>query len=610
MRSLRTRSRLATVGPGPYLAAMAAGLVLFSIGVWLGRSGHQQAGQAAYVVGLAVMFIPAALAATLPGLGDHQRRWVPLALLPMLQLCRVIQQPSRFADHDELAHATNLRHLLEQDELYSANPILPVTAYYPGLATITGAVQQLTGLSAHTSALVVTMTARIVLAVAIYGLIRTLTKSERAAAAGVVVYACSPQILIFNSQYAYQTLALPLAVLAIYLVARRTIDGLGGMVMPALVTFVMAMTHHLTSLLVCLLWVGWFLLVLLLGRGEPNWGGRLRDLFAMLLATMAGIVAALLIPGNTTLQYVVQAVRTALSGASSLLERGETKTLFVNPGGVASSPVERGLMLAAVAITGLALVAGWWRSREWLRHRRNRALAVLLVLVSLLFVLQPLGHLAQSTGEIADRSTTFAFIGIAFVLGWWIWQRAMTRRIALIATVLATVTFLGGVMLGSGPLVQQVPGQHWVGADARSIDRYNVGAIEWMKANVSQRNRVFGNRVGMLLASAEGGFPSATEIGTGTDASELLLNPAVTAEDYKLIRTQPINFLISDLRDATAMPTLGFYVADKEWGQDLRRAPVPRSALRKFDRVSGASRVYTNGPVTVYELNGAGRGGN
>lgn len=608
--SLRMRSRMATAGPGPYLAAMAAGLVLFSVGIWLGRSGNQSAGQVAYVAGLAVMFIPAALAATLPGLIDHQRRWVALALLPMLQFCRVIQQPRRFADHDELAHATNLRHLLEQDHLYSANPILPVTAYYPGLATITGAVQQLTGLSAHTSALVVTMAARIMLAVAIYGLIRTLTKSERAAAAGVVVYACSPQILIFNSQYSYQTLALPLALLAIFLVARRTIDGLGGLLVPAAVTFVMAMTHHLTSVLVCALWAGWLVLVLLLGRGEPNWVGRIRDLFAMLLATVAGIVAALMIPGNTTLEYVVQAVQSALSGASSLLERGETKTLFVNPGGVASSMFERGLMLAAVAITGLALVAAWWRSREWLRHRRNRALPVLLVLVSLLFVLQPLGHLAQSTGEIADRSTTFAFIGIAFVLGWWIWQRAMTRRVALIATALATVTFLGGVMLGSGPLVQQVPGQHWIGADARSIDRYNLGAVDWMTANVAQRNSVFGNRVGMLLASADGGFKSATEIGTGKDASELLLNPAVTAEDLKLIRTLPINFLISDLRDASALPTLGFYVADKEWGQDMRRVPVPRSALRKFDRVSGASRVYTNGPVTVYELNGAGRGGN
>lgn len=597
-------SRLSVVGLGPLLAAMAAGLLVFSIGIWLGRTGSPMASQVVYVIGLIVMFLPAALAATLPGLLDHHRRWVVLALLPMMQLCRVIQQPTRFADHDEFAHATNLRHLLEQDHLYTANAILPVTAYYPGLTTITGALQQLTGLSPHTSALVVTMAARVLLAVAIFGLIRTLTKSERAAAAGVIIYACSPQMLLFNSQYSYQTLALPLAVLAVYLVARRMYEGLGGLLVPVAVVFVMAMTHHLTSVLVSALWVVWLVLVVLLGRGERNWPGRVRDLLVMVVATAAGIVTSLLIPGNTTLKYVVQAFQTSVAGASSLFERGETKTLFVNPGGVASSWFERGLMLAAVAITGVCLLLGWWRARSWLRHRRNRALPVLLILVSMLFVLQPLGHLAQSTGEIADRSTTFAFIGIAFVVGWWLWQRVMTRRIALFATGLATITFLGGVMLGSGPLVQQVPGRHWVGADARSIDRDNVAAVDWLTANASTKDSVFANRIGMLMAAADGGFTSVTEIGTGTDASELLLNPAVTTEDFKLIRTLPVNYLISDLRDATTMPTLGFYVADGEWGQEQRKAPVPRSALRKFDRVAGASRVYTNGPVTVYELAG------
>lgn len=607
-RALRVQSQVAAAGLGPLLAAMATGLLLFAVAVWLGRSGQSGVGQVVYVVGLALMFIPAALAALLPGIIDHHRRWVVLALLPMLQLCRVIQQPTRFADHDEFAHATNLRHLIESDQLYTANAILPVTAYYPGLATITGAVHQLTGLSPHTSGLIVTMSARIILAVAIFGLIRTLTKSERAAAAGVVVYACSPQILIFNSQYSYQTLALPLSLLAIYLVARRMYEGAGSLAAPAVAAFVMAMTHHLTSVVVAVLWVAWLILVLLLGRGERNWTQRALDLVVMLVATAAGILTSLLIPGNTTLEYVVQAFQTSVAGASSLFERGETKTLFVNPGGVASSWFERGLMLAAVAITGLCLLMAWWHAREWLSHRRNRALPVLLILVSLLFVLQPLGHLAQSTGEIADRSTTFAFIGIAFVVGWWLWQRSMTRRTALVATGLATVTFLGGVMLGSGPLVQQVPGRHWVGADARSIDADNVAAVDWMTSRLSPGSEVFGNRVAMLMAAADG-LGSVTEISSGSDASELLLNPAVTAEDYKLIATLPVNYLVSDIRDAGAMPTLGFYVADGEWGQDDRRTPVPRSALRKFDRVAGASRIYTNGVVTVYELTGVRAGG-
>ncbi len=603
-------ARFTEWGHGPYLAAMAGGLVLFATAIALGRGGNAQVGQVVYVLGLTLIFVPAALAALLPGLADSHRRWVVLALPVMLQFCRVIQQPSRFADHDEFAHATNLRHLLEQEQLYSPNTILPVTAYYPGLAMITGAVQQLTGLSPHTSGLVVTMSARIVLAVAVFGLLRVLLRSERAAAIGLVIYACSPQILVFNSQYSYQTLALPLALLTLYLVARRLLQGVGSLVPPAAAAITTALTHHLTSVVLVGLLGGWLVLLLILGRGERHWTSRARDLSLILLATIAGIGAALMIPGNMTLQYVSEAFQSALAGASGLLERGETKTLFVNPGGVVSSWFERGLMLAATAITGLTLLFAWLRSRSWLGERRNRALPVLLILLSLMFVLQPLGHLAQSTGEIADRSTTFAFIGIAFVVGWWLWQRSMSRRTALVAVALATVTFLGGVMLGSGPLAQQVPGRHWVGADSRSIDRKNVATIDWMNAHLPLGTNVFGNRVNMLMASGYGGFEAVTQIGTGVDASELLLNPAVTAEDFKLIRTVPVNFLISDLRDATALPTLGFYVVNEEWGQEIRRTPVSRSALRKFDAVSGASRIYTNGDVTVYELQGVREGRN
>lgn len=589
---------------GPLLTTMAAGLLIFAIAIWLGRSGQSALGQTAYVVGLTMMFVPAALAAVAPRMADVHRRWVVLALLPMLQLCRVIQQPSRFADHDEFAHATNLRHLLENEQLYTENAILPVTSYYPGLATITGSVQQLTGLTAHTSALVVTMTARIMLAVALYGLIRTLTKSERVAAAGLLIYACSPQILIFNSQYSYQTLALPLVLLSLYLMARRLTDGYGGLLAPALVTYTIALTHHLSAAVIGGLFGCWLLLVLFLDRGQRGWQTRVRDLALMIGATIAGVLTALAIPGNTTVTYIVEAFQTSIAGASALLERGETKTLFVNPGGVASSWFERGLMLAAVAITGICLVLAVWRGRTWLRERRQRALPALLILVSLMFVLQPLGHLAQSTGEIADRSTTFAFIGIAFVVGWWLWERTMTPRTVLAVVALGTVTFLGGVMLGSGPLVQQVPGRHWVGADARSIDGDNTSAIDWMSANLPH-GTVFANRIGMLMASGEGGFTSATEIGTGYDASELLLNPAVTVQDFWLIRNLSIDYLVSDLRDSGTLPTLGFYVAEGEWGQEARTVPVSRAALRKFDRVAGVSRVYTNGEVTVYDVSGA-----
>lgn len=593
-------------GLGFPLLVIAVGLAIFTVGIDQARAMHTGTGMALYLAGLALLIVPAVGAALLPGLTDPFRRWVPIAMLVALQLTRFIQFPHHFTDHDELAHAANLEHLMTTGELYGANPILPVTASYPGLATAAGAVAQLTGLSEHTSGMVVTFIARVIFAAAIYGVAATAARSARVGGVAVVIYACAPQTLLFNSQYAYQTLALPLALFAVYLVARRHADGVGGLVAPMLTVGAVALTHHLTSIALLGIFGLWWLLTLVRRRRTDRWGRRVGELSLMVVATAAAIVGVALMPGNVMTTYLGSAFQNAVASGMAALSAGETKTLFVNPAGLTSSLAEKLAMAGSIALTGLGLLFGWWHARTWLR-RRNAALGLLLIALSAVFVLEPLGHVVQSTAEIADRSTSYAFLGIGFVLGLWAWSRRMTVRRFVVLGTAAVVMFAGGVMLGAGPMVMQVPGGYFVGADHRTVDRDNIAASEWMRTEMPTGSRVFADRVGMLLAAGVGAEP-LTQIGTGVDASDLLLAPGVTPQDYALIKNLKVEYLMVDERDSTGLPNLGIYVTGGEYGLADRRTPVPLSTLRKFAGVPGAQQIYTNGSMKIYTLKGVNGG--
>ena len=205
----------AAVGVGPVLLLMTCGLLAVGRAADLGRSGVGGTGtQALYVLGLAVIFLPAAVGVLLPGVRRSTRVLLAVAMPVLLQLTRVTLYPTRFMFHDELLHANVLRQIGATGRLYSENSLLPISGYYPGLEIATDAVRDLTGLSAHTSSVLVLVAARVVLALAVLLLIEAVTGSTRAGAVAGAVYACNPQMLFFNSQFSYQTLALPLAVLS------------------------------------------------------------------------------------------------------------------------------------------------------------------------------------------------------------------------------------------------------------------------------------------------------------------------------------------------------------------------------------------------------------
>ncbi|MBB2900745.1 O-antigen/teichoic acid export membrane protein [Kineococcus radiotolerans] len=604
-----TPHRRGSRGLGPALLATALGLLATALAAARARSTGDDGGatQLLWELGLVLLIGPAALLAAWPRTSGTVRIWTAVTAAVALQLSRVVLYPDRFMFHDELLHANLLRQISDTGELFGLNPLLPITAYYPGLEAATDGVVDLTGLSAHTGAVLVLLTARLVLSLAVVTLVTRLTRSSRAGAIALVVYACNPQMLFFNSQYSYQTLALPLAVFTVAALASRE-RGTGrravtGMLLPLAALAAVTITHHVTAALLLAALAVWTLAEVLLHRSSRRSGAHPGDVRALATATLVGTLcfgATLLNPGNTLGSYLGSIVTSSSTDLGALVAGRQTKALFANTAGVGPAWWEQLLLVGALVITLVALLPSLWAARAWVRTRVT--LAVVLVLTAVLWPVVPGGHVARATAEVGDRAAGFVFLGVGFVVAWWLVRRAASKRTAGVFGLAATVTFLGGVVLGSGTVSAQLPGPFLVSADARSVDADNVAAAQWMARSLPPGSRVYADRVSGLLAAADGGMFTVRHISTGIDASRLILDPDFTSRDVDLVRAAGIRYLVVDRRDANGLPNQGVYIESGEFGGEGRTRPVPLAALEKFDDVPGVNRIYDNGSLAVYDL--------
>lgn len=593
---LRRLGRL--LGVGPALLLMTAGLLPLAQAVAMAREeGSSSTSQALYVLALVLIFAPAAIGVLLPGALASTRMVMAVAMAVLLQLTRLVVDPTRFMLHDELIHANALRLIEQSGRLYSDNPLLPVTAFYPGLHIAADAVRDLTGLGDHTSAIVVLLAARLVLALSVLAVVTLVTRSPRIGATAVVVYACNPQMLVFNAQFSYQTLALPLAALTIYLVLSRRRDSRWGLVPAVLAGWAVAASHHLTAVLLIAALGAWLVLELMIRRGQTR---SARALAAATMTATVGLVATLLVPANPLLGYLGEIFESSYLSLTRTLAGQQSREVFQNSAGVRTAAWEKYAILASLVLTLLVLVVALWRARRLLAARRSFVL--LLVLIAMIYPVIPGGHVTTSTAEVGDRSAGFVFLGVAFVVAWWVWQRPMRLLRAWVLGIGATVVFIGSVVLGAGSISNQLPGPFRVSDDARSIDADNLAAAAWMQQHLPTDSVVYGDRVGGLLAAAYGHQYVVTHIGTDIDASRLLLDPDLTRSDVDLVRKADIRYLIADRRNANGLPNQGVYIENGEFGGPNRAEPVPAAALRKFSQVPGVDAIYDNGSIVIYDL--------
>ena len=198
----------------------AVGLALIMVAYSNSRAGVGNP-EWLFWLGLLVIVVPIGLRLLSNQPVRPERLGLVVLLGLTLYLVKVIHSPYAFTFSDELVHLRNAEAVVSSGALFNDNTVLPVTPLYPGLSTVSAALASLTGLSTFVVGLVIIGSTRLIAILALFLFYEQIGQSSRVAGLATLIYAANANFLFWSAQYAYESLALPLAIMVLYVVARR-----------------------------------------------------------------------------------------------------------------------------------------------------------------------------------------------------------------------------------------------------------------------------------------------------------------------------------------------------------------------------------------------------
>ncbi len=589
-------------------------MVVVAVGLfgqaWIGYQGRITGSPSPvlWYITLCLIFTPSAVLIISRRLGDQVKIWFSLYMSLALLGTRFLLYPDQFVYHDELINYRVLLSIEHSHRLFSPNSLLPDTAYYPGMEIATSALHQFTGLSLHLSGIAILALARVIMTLGLIRIIQRISGSAAAGCLAALVYAVNPQYVFFNSQFSYQSIAIPLCFFCIYVFAsHRDRRNILTLTPSAVIILAVAATHHLTSLSLVVVLGVWYLFTLI--RRRP-----VRQLLPLVLISVMIVAAWTWLARSVIIPYISEIANNGLTNILSLAHGQSSHKFFTDSAGDRNPAWQDVLSISSVLLIMFTLAPALWLAV--VKHRLLSAASMVLFMIAAFYPIVPAGHLTVVTAEISDRASGFVFVGLGYIFAVWWFREALfhrhakqsrfsiTRRTWLIALGL-TVCFAGGVVL-TGPNWSYGPGHYLVSADNRSVDQLALQAANWEGQNLTPNSRVFTDRVNGSLAAVYGDQNVLTSLGDGIaegSVSTLLLRERSQA-DASLACAVHVQFLIADVRLATSLPHLGMYIDNGEYLYGLRDTPPSPAALTKFNDISGAQRLFDNGAIRIYDLRG------
>jgi hypothetical protein len=587
-------------GHAPAIACAAGvGLLLCAVANAMSR-GTMDGAMPLYWAGLLVIALPIFYRLTSKEASTGERLALVCLLGLSLYAVKVMRDAPLFTFSDEMIHAFNADRIGVDRHLFGSNPILEVTPYYPGLEGATSALTKLTGLSTFAAGVVLVGVARLVLVASLFLLFQRVSGSARAAGLGVAIYAGNFNFLFWGAQYSYESLSLPLLLLAMMALAEREAApraALRAWVVPVVLAAVaIVVTHHLTSYALVATLAG---LSLAFWYVRRSWDPPNPWPFAVFTALLA--LAWLVVVASSTVGYLTPVLGNALDAISSTVGGEDApRGLFQSSSSiVAATPLAaRAVAVLAVAVLAVGLPFGL---RALRRHHMRRPFALLFGIAALGFFATLVLRLAPPAWETGNRASEFLFVGLAFVLASAClealrrWPDRRDVR-ALLAGGIGLV-LVGGAIAG-WPWDSQLAQPLRVQIDGRAIPSPPLAMAEWAHERAPEgRFAAAVADANLLLAPGE----REALAGPSPDIEDIIDQEGLVGWELPLLRRNKVRFVVGDRRPTRSDALRGYYFArEGSAAADLH----PRIVVGKFNRVPGAARVYTNGPITVFDLKG------
>jgi len=566
------------------------------------RSGAQTL----FWLSLVVMFLPVALRALAGAISRREGLGLVLVLGLGLYLVKVLWAPTGFVLHDELTSLRTVNDILATGHTFDPNPIVSAYPFYPGLHLVTASLGDASGLGTFTAGLIVIGLARALLVGALFTVLLRVSGSPRVAAVGCLVYMGNPNFLFFTAQYAYESLALPMVIVTIAVVAAwgqrsRATVVLGGVLVAGVV-----LSHHMSAYAMTAALLGMTGAAVVLTRRRDVGLGEVTRLAPVAgLAVVLTLGWALFAAGGATNEELGPVFKSSAQALGNFVRTGSTgKVLFAAPGtGQKEALWATYVGFGSVGLVLVALPIGLWL--QWRRRRSWTPLAIVVILAGAIYPLTLIPRLTAEGTEISNRASEFVFVGVGLLVAMVATGLVSPhgRRRWLLASPLAaavTAVFLGGFIIGSAPYAR-LPGPYLPGGEERSVDVAGRNAARWLAAHVRPGTHVAADRVGALLASGTARVDPQSRAPRGVNFFSLLTDVRFDEPQRQIIRDTDTRYVVSDLRNAERLPAIGYYFHPAEPLARRRREPIRRVALLKYGMGSDVSRVFDSGDIVVFD---------
>jgi hypothetical protein len=531
---------------------------------------------------------------------------------------KLIRNPSGPLFSDEIAHWRATVDVSTTGHAFVSSSLIPIIGSFPGEQSLVAAFHDVTGLSVWTCGEVVLALIHSAALIGVYALATRLTGSTRAGAIAGVIWAINPGFMYFDSQYSYESLAVPLLIWTLVAVTTASDPSLrigarrGWLITAFALSAACIVTHHLTSYVLAGMLAALAVANTVQRRTPAT--ATLAELWAATFFAAGGCVIWLAVAGGKTVSYyspfLTAGVRQAISIAT---HAGGGRHLF---SGSQAPSLEKFAAYIAPLLCASVVAWGIGRRRSGLARLNPSLLALCatgaVYFLSLPFILTTLGN------EAARRSWTFSYLGLALFAAALVsipGDRASARtgpltagryraRSGLVAAgaTLAACTLIVGNTSSAIDVAYRFPGPYVYGSDTRSATTELAATTTWFRVHAGTGAHVITDRyTGLSLAGFAGadvatpspGFPAWDLFFDGNGAP-----PKVLAE----VSVSPYTYLVTDDEMAEHVPAIGVYFGASEPGAFDHTAPVPRAALGQYTSVAWATEVYRSDDYSIYRL--------
>jgi hypothetical protein len=567
-------------------------------------------------VGVLVFFVPAALRLCSPRTSRNERFALIGAAALLFYLPKFLRDPGYPVFFDEAAHWRQSELIYQHGTLFIPNPVVRFAEFFPGLHTLTVCLRELTGMTTWQLAVALIALFHVLAALGIFLLGERITGSARAGGLAALVYALNSSFMFFDSQYAYESMAIPLFIWATLAVLRVQDSGdsrgrqAGWFIAAIVLGLACVVTHHLTSyFLVGLLTIvcGVSVVRALMRRESP---GTTALTISLTTVIGAAALAWMLFVAPSVTGYLSPKLSGGLTEINRLLNHTQgSRKLFAQsttPGYEQRSAFLAPLVAGLGALTGLIV----------LRRRLLRLSAALGVVLFGLLYFPSIPFILTSAGaEGARRSWAFTYVGIAILVGGsipWILRAAARSRVLRAGALGGIVALLCVLLVGNVSMGQNVeyrfPGAFVYGSDTRTLTPDLLGAVRWFRATYGTNQRMVADRdAGMAFGAF--GFDWIEKAWSGFPLWDFYFQAqAPRPALFQSLEFVGTRFIVVDRRMGTNVPRTGVYMVPEEPQAHNRVKPVGTAAIAKFEHAPWVTKVFQSGDLSIYRFDLPARG--